>query len=131
MNNWIAHWKQKAKRLNVEVYALYVAYRDPRTPWTAKLFIACVVAYALSPIDLIPDFIPVLGYVDDMIIIPVGIVIALRMIPPEVLTDSRKKAHDIAGEGKGLGRVAAAVMIVLWISFALLVIIFFFRLLKR
>jgi len=131
VNNWIAHWKQKAKRLNVEVYALYVAYRDPRTPWTAKLFIACVVAYALSPIDLIPDFIPVLGYVDDMIIIPVGIVIALRMIPPEVLTDSRKKAHDIAGEGKGLGRVAAAVMIVLWISFALLVIIFFFRLLKR
>ena len=131
MNQRLAHWKQKVKKLNVEVYALYVAYRDPRTPWTAKLFIACVVAYALSPIDLIPDFIPVLGYVDDMIIIPVGIVIALRMIPPEVLTDSRKKAHDIAGEGKGLGRVAAAVMIVLWISFALLVIIFFFRLLKR
>ena len=131
VNQRLAHWKQKVKKLNVEVYALYVAYRDPRTPWYAKLFIACVVAYALSPIDLIPDFIPVLGYVDDMLIIPVGIVIALRMIPPDVLTESRQKAHEIAGEGKGLSRVAAAMIIVIWISFALLVMALFFRLLKK
>ena len=131
MNQRLAHWKQKVKKLNVEVYALYVAYRDPRTPWYAKLFIACVVAYALSPIDLIPDFIPVLGYVDDMLIIPVGIVIALRMIPPDVLTESRQKAHEIAGEGKGFSRVAAAMIIVIWISFALLVMALFFRLFKK
>ena len=131
VNQRLAHWKQKVKKLNVEVYALYVAYRDPRTPWYAKFFIACVVAYALSPIDLIPDFIPVLGYVDDMLIIPVGIVIALRMIPPDVLTESRQKAHEIAGKGKAGSRVAAAIIIALWISFVLLVIIFFLRLLKR
>ncbi|HEY3341527.1 MAG TPA: YkvA family protein, partial [Anaerolineae bacterium] len=65
-------WKQKVKRLKVEVYALYLAYRDPRVPLHARVFAACVVGYAFSPIDLIPDFIPVIGYLDDLIIVPLG-----------------------------------------------------------
>ena len=131
MNKLVAVWKQKAKQLKVEVHALYFAYRDPRTPWYAKLFIVCIVGYALSPIDLIPDFIPVLGYVDDMIIIPLGIVVALRMIPSEVLTESRQKASEIAGQRKPVSWVAAFIVIGIWISIALLVTVFFFRLLKK
>ena len=68
MRQWIEHWKQQAKKLKVETYALYLAYRDPRVPLPARIFAACVVGYAFSPIDLIPDFIPILGYLDDLII---------------------------------------------------------------
>ncbi len=75
-------WKAVARRLKREVRALYLAYRDPRTPWYGRAFAAIVVAYALSPIDLIPDPIPVLGYLDDLILIPLGVALALRMIPP-------------------------------------------------
>src|SRR5512137_362302 len=82
------HIKDAARRLKVETYALYLACRDPRTPWYAKAWAVLVVAYAFSPIDLIPDFVPVLGYLDDLVIIPLGIWLALRMIPPAVMADA-------------------------------------------
>jgi uncharacterized membrane protein YkvA (DUF1232 family) len=123
-------WRQRAKQLKMEVHTLYMAYRDPRTPWYAKLFIGCVVGYALSPIDVIPDFIPVLGYVDDMIIVPLGVAIALKMIPPGVLDDCREKARQAAGQKKLGNWLAAAVIIAVWIFVALFIIIFFFRLWK-
>ncbi|MBW2593083.1 MAG: DUF1232 domain-containing protein [Deltaproteobacteria bacterium] len=82
-----------AKQLKQEIYTLYFAYKDPRVPWFAKVFIFCVVGYALSPIDLIPDFIPVLGYLDDIILLPLGIALALKMIPSAVLTECRQKSR--------------------------------------
>src|SRR5919202_5685637 len=100
-------WKQWAKRLKSETYVLYLAYKDPRTPWYAKVFAACVVGYAFSPIDLIPDPIPVLGYVDDLILIPIGVIIARKMIPEQVIAEARKKAKTL--EGKLVNRKAAAV----------------------
>ena len=86
--------KAHAKALTDEIHALYLAARDPRTPWHAKAIIACVVAYALSPIDLIPDFIPVLGYLDDLLLLPMGIYLALKLIPAEVLIDARRRAAE-------------------------------------
>ncbi|HNS51777.1 MAG TPA: YkvA family protein [Anaerolineae bacterium] len=109
-------WRQKAEQLQKETYALYLAYRDPRVPWIARVWSACVVAYALSPIDLIPDFIPVLGYLDDLVLIPLGISLALRMIPPEVMVDSRARAEQAVGRGGRQGRVAAAVIVVAWLA---------------
>src|SRR3712207_172937 len=81
-----------AGRLKAELYALYLAYRDPRVPLHARVFAACVVGYAFSPIDLIPDPIPVLGYLDDLVLIPLGVYLAVRMIPPHVLAECRLKA---------------------------------------
>src|SRR5512136_1291176 len=90
----LEQWRQKTQQIKIETYALYLAYRDPRTPWYAKLLAAGVVAYAISPIDLIPDFIPVLGVLDDLIIVPLGITLAVKMIPQEVMTECREKARD-------------------------------------
>lgn len=84
-------WARSLKR---EIYVLYLATRDPRTPWYAKAFAACVVAYALSPIDLIPDFVPILGYLDDLILLPIGLYFAIKLIPEEVMKESRIKAAD-------------------------------------
>lgn len=106
--------KTKAAGLKQEIFALYLAARDPRTPWYTKVFIVCVVAYALSPIDLIPDPIPVLGYLDDLLLLPLGIYVALKMIPREVLTDCRAKAAS--GSEKLPRNWYAAVMIIsLWL----------------
>jgi uncharacterized membrane protein YkvA (DUF1232 family) len=90
--------KAKAAALKREIFALYLATRDPRTPWYAKAFVICVVAYALSPIDLIPDPIPVLGYLDDLLLLPLGIYVALRLIPREVLAECRAKARATSEE---------------------------------
>lgn len=86
--------KEKARHLKTEVHALVLAYKDPRVPWYAKAFMGLIIAYAVSPIDLIPDFIPVLGYVDDLVIVPVGIRLAIKMIPKDVLEECRQKAVD-------------------------------------
>lgn len=115
-------WKARARQLKVEVYALYLAYRDPRVPWYARLFAACVVGYAFSPIDLIPDPIPVLGYLDDLILIPLGVKLALAMIPAQVLAENRGKAQEIMRQGKPVNRAAAAVIIAIWLLLAALVI---------
>jgi uncharacterized membrane protein YkvA (DUF1232 family) len=88
----LARLKSRARALKIETYAIYIAALDPRTPWYAQILILLIVAYALSPIDLIPDFVPVLGYFDDLLIVPAGIALAMRLIPLDVLEESRKKA---------------------------------------
>ena len=114
-------WKKRAQQLKTEVYALYLAYRDPRTPWYARLLSALVVAYAFSPIDLIPDPIPVLGYLDDLVLIPLGVYLALRLIPPEVMAESRERAKAVMAEGKPVNKLAAVVIVLIWIGVAVIV----------
>jgi uncharacterized membrane protein YkvA (DUF1232 family) len=109
--------------LQTEVYALYLAYRDPRVPWYAKVLAACVVGYALSPIDLIPDFIPVLGYLDDLVLIPLGIALTLRMIPPAVMVECRARARSELADGKPVSRAAAAVIVAIWLGLAALAVL--------
>jgi uncharacterized membrane protein YkvA (DUF1232 family) len=118
----LERWKQRVRQLKTDTYAIWLASRDPRVPWYAKAVIAFVVAHTFSPIDLIPDFIPVLGYLDDLIIAPLGIALALRMIPPEVLAESRKKAEAAMGEAKPIHRAAAAAIIALWVLAAALAV---------
>src|SRR5919205_1057475 len=114
-------WRQRARRLKREVYALYLAYRDRRVPWYARLLAACVVGYAFSPIDLIPDPIPVLGYLDDLVLVPLGVALAVRMIPEDVLSESRQKAREMVERGeRPVSRAAAAVIVVLWLALAVL-----------
>ena len=86
--------KKRAQQLKAETYALYLVARDPRTPWYAKLLVAGIVAYAFSPIDMIPDFIPIIGYLDDLILLPIAITLALKMVPHSVLVECRAQAHD-------------------------------------
>lgn len=109
-----------ARRLQAETLALWFAARDERTPWYAKLFVAAVVAYALSPVDLIPDFIPVLGYLDDVILIPLGVAAALRMIPAEVMVAARERARLTLADPRPRSRVAAAVIVAIWVAAAAL-----------
>lgn len=115
---WLESWKQQARALKRETYALYLACRDPRVPWYAKLLAAGVAAYLFSPIDLIPDFIPVIGYLDDLIIVPLGIGLALRLIPPQVMIDCRARAS--AAHARPTSRLAAAIIILLWLLLAAL-----------
>ena len=107
-----------ADRLKAEIYALYLAYKDPRVPLYARVFAACVVGYAFSPIDLIPDPIPVLGYLDDLIIVPLGVALAVRMIPQKVLDECRKKASDEIAGGKPVNKAAAVVVVCVWLLLA-------------
>lgn len=116
----VSRLRQRASHLKRETYALALAYRDPRTPWHAKLWAACVVAYAVSPIDLIPDFIPVLGFLDDLILLPMGIALAIRLIPAEVLAECRTKAAAEMQEGSSW--IAAAVVIAIWVVLVLIVV---------
>lgn len=108
-----------------DVHALYLAARDPRTPWYAKGLALCVAGYALSPIDLIPDFIPVLGYLDDIIIVPLGILVVVRLIPPEVMAEHRAAAAVAAVRPVSL--TAAVVVGAIWLLFAGLAIWFGYR----
>lgn len=108
--------KERAHALKRDTYVLYLAARDPRTPWYAKLLAGAVVAYALSPFDLIPDFIPVLGYLDDLIIVPMGIALVLRLIPAEVLADCRERAQ--ARGARPVSRVGAVFIVAVWLLIA-------------
>ncbi len=130
MEQIIEQWKGQARKLKIEVYALYLAYRDPRVPLYARVFAGCIVGYTFSPIDLIPDFIPVIGYLDDLVLIPLGIKIALSMIPKNVMSESREKAREIIRQGKPVNRMAAAIIIVIWLSLAALSIAFIIRTFK-
>lgn len=123
--------KKRARRLKAELHALVLAYRDPRVPWYARVFAAGVVAYAISPIDLIPDFIPVLGYLDDLILVPLGIVLALRMIPAEVMADCRERAKEISREGRPTNWVATGVIIGIWLLLAVLAVVILLRFMHR
>ena len=127
----VQRWKATARRLKTEARALYLAYRDPRVPWHARLFAGLVVAYAFSPIDLIPDPIPVLGYLDDLVLVPLGIALALRMIPPEVMAECRERVQRELDEGRPVNWVAGAVIIAIWVGAFLLVAAFGVRLLQK
>lgn len=115
--------KAWAKKLKQQIFVLYLAYKDERVPWHAKIFTICVVAYAFSPIDLIPDFIPILGYLDDVIIVPLGIMFALKMIPKEVISECEDKAKEITRNGKPKNWVVGSVIILLWSIIMLWVIL--------
>lgn len=110
--------KRWAQGLKAEVHALYLAYRDPRVPVHARVFAAVVVAYAFSPVDLIPDPIPILGYLDDLILVPLGIALAVRMIPPPVLAECREKARRSGGRTGPKGKAAAVAVVAVWLMLA-------------
>lgn len=118
----LARWRAWARRLERSAHALYLAARDPRTPWYAKVVAAAVAAYAISPIDLIPDPIPILGYLDDLVLLPLGIWLAIRLIPPHVLAECRARAEADPGAGLPRGRGAAVVIVALWILAVYLVV---------
>jgi uncharacterized membrane protein YkvA (DUF1232 family) len=106
-----------ARRLKRDALALYFVARDERTPWYARAAAAAIVAYALSPIDLIPDFVPVLGYLDDLVLVPLGIALVLKLVPAEVLADCRARAE--AAAGRPVSRVGAVVILAIWVGLAL------------
>ncbi len=118
----VALWTEKAKQLKNEVYALYLASKDPRTPWYAKIFATLIIGYALSPIDLIPDFIPVLGYLDELVIVPAGIILLLRMIPKEVMEECRERARSQSRDAKPKKWVAGVVIVLIWLLALYLVV---------
>jgi uncharacterized membrane protein YkvA (DUF1232 family) len=126
MGSW-ATWKEKARALKWETYAVYLACRDPRVPWYGRVLAVCVVAYAFSPIDLIPDFVPVLGYLDDLILIPLGIAVVLKAIPPEVMAECRDRAAIAMAGGKPRNWIAAAIIVTIWLGLVALGIFLLMR----
>ncbi|MFC4802902.1 YkvA family protein [Neobacillus sp. GCM10023253] len=106
--------KTWAKALKRKIFVLYLAYKDPRVSWYAKVFAICVVAYAFSPIDLIPDFIPILGYLDDIILVPLGIMLALKMIPKDVIAECEMKAQEMMNKGKPKNWITGSIILVIW-----------------
>ncbi len=124
-------WKSWASALKKDAYALYLASRDPRVPVVAKLVVVLVVAYALSPIDLIPDFIPVLGYLDDMLLLPMGIALAIRLMPCDVWEDCKSQARAQLGSELPRNRTAAIVIATVWLALLGLVAWLLWGLLQR
>ena len=114
--------KSWAGRLKNELYALYLAYKDPRVPLYARVFAAVVVGYAFSPIDLIPDLIPVVGYLDDLVLIPLGIALSIRMIPEPVLVECREKASRNSRVSRPVNRAAAGAVVAVWLALAALAV---------
>jgi len=111
---WILEkWEQWARTIRRDAHALYLAARDPRVPWYAKALAIGVAAYALSPIDLIPDFVPVLGYADDLIIVPAGIALVIWLIPPEIMAQHRDIA--IAAQDRPMSRTAGVAIVTIWV----------------
>jgi uncharacterized membrane protein YkvA (DUF1232 family) len=123
-------WKKQVRKLKKETYALYLACKDSRVPWYARALAAVVVAYALSPIDLIPDVIPVIGYLDDAILVPLGIILVLRMIPPSVLAECREKAETAMPQGKHTNWIAAGAIVCIWLVLGGLLVVWIGRILK-
>ncbi|WP_184310607.1 YkvA family protein [Anaerosolibacter carboniphilus] len=114
--------KIQAEKIKKDLSILYLAYRKPEVPWYAKVFIALIVGYALSPVDLIPDFVPILGYLDDLILIPIGITLAIKLIPAEVIESCRLEAEDLFKDGKPKSWKAGAIIILVWLLVAVFVI---------
>jgi uncharacterized membrane protein YkvA (DUF1232 family) len=114
--------KERARGLKAETLALYFAAYHPRTPWYARLLAAGIAVYAISPIDLIPDFIPVLGYLDDLILIPLGIALVVKLVPRPVLAECRARAQEAIRSGRPVSWVAGVVVILIWLVLAVLVI---------
>lgn len=116
----VASLKARARQLKSEVHALYLAARHSGTPWYAKLYLIAIVAYALSPIDLIPDFIPVLGFLDEIILLPFAIVVAVKLVPEAVMSECRTRASQQRPNGSWLGRLGAAFIALLWVALVVL-----------
>jgi uncharacterized membrane protein YkvA (DUF1232 family) len=108
-------WKRWARQLSAQTYILYLAYRHPKTPWYAKAFAALIVGYVFSPIDPIPDFIPGVGLLDEMVVVPIGVLIAAKMIPRQVMEDCQEKACAVAQGEKPVSRAAAVVVVAVWL----------------
>ena len=108
-------WKKSSGNLKLEIFAIFLACRDARTPWYAKALAAVVVGYAFSPIDLIPDPIPILGHLDDLVLLPLGVFAVRRMIPAQVLAEARQSAGPAMRGNRPVNRIAAAVIVLLWI----------------
>jgi uncharacterized membrane protein YkvA (DUF1232 family) len=113
-------WKQSPGTVKRDAHALYLAARDPRVPWYAKALAIAVAAYAQSPIDLIPDFVPVLGFIDDLIIVAAGMALVIRLIPPEIMRQHRDIA--IAAKDQPVSRAAGVMIVTMWIMAILLTI---------
>lgn len=122
-------WKQRVKRIKTDTLALYLAYQDARTPWYAKVIAGLVLAYTFSPIDLIPDFIPILGYLDDLILVPLGVLLSVKLIPAEVMAECRIQAQTRLQDPKPVNRWGALVIVLVWIGLVLTGIIWIARLL--
>lgn len=114
-------WKERAEELEAEVYALYLAFRDDRTPLAAKGVITLIVAYAISPLDPIPDFIPGFGYLDELVVLPVGVAAARRLIPDGVMDDCRARADDEIDVGRARW-IVAGLVVLLWAMIVVLAI---------
>src|SRR6186713_1115966 len=125
----MAKLKEAARGIKQDVMTVYFAARDPRTPWLARLLALGIAAYALSPIDLIPDFIPVLGYLDDLIIVPLGILAVVQLIPPEIMAEHRATAA-IASE-KPVSRSGAVIIVLIWIASIAIIAWLGYRYLRR
>ena len=119
--------KTKARSIKKELRIIYLAYKRPDLPWYAKIAAILVVGYALSPIDLIPDFVPVLGYLDDIILIPLGISLVIKLIPKEILDECRAQADEVFKEGKPKNWIAGALIILIWITVVALILFRIFR----
>jgi len=128
LNKRIASW---AERLRAESYAMCLACRDPRTPWYAKAWLALVLGYLASPIDLIPDFIPVIGYLDDLLLVPAGLALAVRMIPKAVIDDCRARARDELYSGLKKNWMVAILIISVWMLVLCLVARWLWRILRK
>jgi uncharacterized membrane protein YkvA (DUF1232 family) len=113
---WTQAWKHWAAAVKKDTYALYLAARDPRVPVVATLVVVLVVAYALSPIDLIPDFIPVLGYLDDVLLLPIGIALAIKLMPRDVWEDCKNQARAELVSELPRNRTAAIVIAMAWLA---------------
>jgi uncharacterized membrane protein YkvA (DUF1232 family) len=111
----ITGWKQRAKQLKTAVYVIYLVPKDRRVPWYTRLLAACVIGYAFSPIDLIPDPIPILGYLDDLVLVPLGIALVLKLVPEPVLADCREQAQSAMEQGKRTNWIAAVVIVAIWL----------------
>ena len=118
--SWHQSFKRRIAELRSETLALYLAARHPQTPWYAKLLVAAIVAYALSPIDLVPDFVPILGHVDDLLLIPIGIAFAIKLIPAPVLLECRERAREQFADGTPRSRRAAVVIVAIWVLVTLI-----------
>jgi len=119
--------KEKAKLLKSEVVAIYLSMKDSRTPIYAKIMIVITISYAFSPIDIVPDFIPVLGYLDDLVILPLLITASIKLIPKEILAENRIKAKENIQINKKIGIFSALVIVILWLGIILLIFIKVFK----
>jgi len=115
--------KYRTSQLKAETCALYLAARHPETPWYAKVLVAGIIAYAFSPIDLIPDFVPILGYLDDLILLPIFVALAIKLVPNFVLKECRERARETFQDGKPESQVAGVVIVLIWLSIMVLIIV--------